>query len=154
MSAHKSIDKICGIIVALTLVIAIIFCNGQMFGIKIAANAIGYENRIFDSSKVHTLDIVMNDWDGFIENCENEEYSSCNIVIDGEAIKNVGIRAKGNTSLSSVKSMDSSRYSFKSLFSIFFRTSFRQIMPLTASKILAIRQYACRFFPCHRQNHA
>ena len=113
MSAHKSIDKICGIIVALTLVIAIIFCNGQIFGIKIAANAIGYENRIFDSSKVHTLDIVMNDWDGFIENCENEEYSSCNIVIDGEAIKNVGIRAKGNTSLSSVKSMDSSRYSFK-----------------------------------------
>lgn len=113
MSAHKIIDKICGIIVALTLVIAIIFCNGQIFGIKIAANAIGYENRIFDSSKVHTLDIVMNDWDGFIENCENEEYSSCNIVIDGEAIKNVGIRAKGNTSLSSVKSMDSSRYSFK-----------------------------------------
>lgn len=113
MSAHKSIDKLCVIIVALTLVIAIIFCNGQIFGIKIAANAIGYENRIFDSSKVHTLDIVMNDWDGFIENCENEEYSSCNIVIDGEAIKNVGIRAKGNTSLSSVKSMDSSRYSFK-----------------------------------------
>lgn len=43
---------------------------------------------------------------------------------------------------------------FKSLFSIFFRTSFWQILPLTASKILAIRQYVCGFFPCHRQNHA
>lgn len=32
------------------------------------------------------------------------------------------------------------------------RTSFRQILPLTASKILAIRQYACGFFPCNRQN--
>ena len=36
----------------------------------------------------------------------------------------------------------------KSLFSIFFRTSFRQILPLTASKILAIRQYSYGFFHC------
>ena len=43
---------------------------------------------------------------------------------------------------------------FKSLFSIFFRTSFRQILPLTASKILTIRQYVCVFFPCNRQNYA
>ena len=113
MSAHKSIDKICVVIVALTLVIALIFCNGQAFGVGVTAHAIGYENRIFDRSKVHTLDIVMNDWDSFIETCESEEYSRCNVVIDGEAIKNVGIRGKGNTSLSSVKNMDSSRYSFK-----------------------------------------
>ena len=33
-------------------------------------------------------------------------------------------------------------------------TSFRQILPLTASKILAIRQYSCEFFPYHRQNYA
>lgn len=113
MSAHKSIDKICVFIVAVTLVIALIFCNGQAFGIRTTAHAMGYEKRIFSHSKVHTIDIVMNDWDSFIENCETEEYSSCNLVIDGEAIKNVGIRSKGNTSLSSVKSMDSSRYSFK-----------------------------------------
>lgn len=113
MSAHKSIDKVCVVIVALTLVIALIFCNGQALGVGVTAHAIGYENRIFDRSKVHTLDIVMNDWDSFIETCESEEYSRCNVVIDGEAIKNVGIRGKGNTSLSSVKNMDSSRYSFK-----------------------------------------
>ena len=34
-------------------------------------------------------------------------------MIDGEAYKNVGIRGKGNTSLSTVSSMDSDRYSFK-----------------------------------------
>lgn len=113
MSAHKSIDKVCVVIVALTLVIALIFCNGQALGVGVTAHAIGYENRIFDRSKVHTLDIVMNDWDSFIETCESKEYSRCNVVIDGEAIKNVGIRGKGNTSLSSVKNMDSSRYSFK-----------------------------------------
>lgn len=113
MSAHKNIDRICIFITAVTVAIALIFCNGQMFGVKTAARAIGYENRLFDHSKVHTIDIVMNDWDGFIEGCESEEYSACNLVIDGEAVKNVGIRAKGNTSLSSVRNMNSSRYSFK-----------------------------------------
>ena len=113
MSAHRKIDRVCGFIVAATLIIAFVFCNGQAFGIQTHARAIGYENRLFDHSKVHTIDIVMNDWDGFIETCESETYSSCNIVIDGEAIKNIGIRGKGNTSLSSVRNMNSDRYSFK-----------------------------------------
>ena len=34
------------------------------------------------------------------------------------------------------------------------RTSFRQILPMTALKILAIRQYACGFLSCSRQNYA
>lgn len=113
MSAHKNIDRICIIITAITLVIAIIFSNGKALGVTSTAHAIGYENRLFDKSKVHTIDIVMNDWEGFIENCESEEYSACNLVIDGEAVKNAGLRAKGNTSLSSVRNMDSDRYSFK-----------------------------------------
>lgn len=113
MSAHKSIDKICIVAIAVTIIISVLFCNGQAFGIQKTAHAIGYENRLFDRSKVHKIDIVMDDWDGFIDKCESEEYSRCDIVIDGEASKNVGIRAKGNTSLSSVKNMDSDRYSFK-----------------------------------------
>ena len=113
MSAHKSIDKICIIILALSIALGTAFCFGGALGIETKASAAGYENRLFDHSKVHTIDIVMNDWDGFIEGCESEEYSACDLVIDGEAVKNVGIRAKGNTSLSSVKNMDSDRYSFK-----------------------------------------
>lgn len=34
-----------------------------------------------------------------------EEYSACSVVIDGESYKNVGIRGKGNTSLSSVAAL-------------------------------------------------
>ncbi len=113
MSANKNIERICIIITVITLILSLLFCNGQAFGIQMTASAIGYENRIFDNSKVHKIDIVMNNWDKFIEGCESEEYSSCNISIDGELIKNVGFRAKGKTSLSSVKSMDSERYSFK-----------------------------------------
>ena len=113
MSAHKSIDRICVVITVLTIVLAAVFCNGQAFGIRTAAHAAGYENRLFDRSRVHTVDIVMNDWDSFIENADNEEYAACSLVIDGEAVRNAGIRGKGNTSLSSVKNMNSSRYSFK-----------------------------------------
>ena len=73
----------------------------------------GYENRLFDNTRVHTIDIVMDDWDELIENAMSEEYYAANAVIDGESYKNIGIRAKGNTSLSTVASLDSERYSFK-----------------------------------------
>ena len=113
MSAHKNIDRIGIVIVVLTLVISLLFCNDSLLGIETTAHAAGYENRLFDHSRVHTFDIVMDDWDAFLETCESETYSPCTVVIDGEAFKNVGIRGKGNTSLTSVRNMDSSRYSFK-----------------------------------------
>ena len=114
MSAHKNIDRICAVVTVIALVLAGVFCfGGEDLGIEASAGNIGYENRIFDNSKVHTIDIVMDDWDSFIETCEDEEYAACSLVIDGESVKNVGLRAKGNTSLSSVKNSGSSRYSFK-----------------------------------------
>ena len=95
------------------LVVTIVFMNGSKFGIETIAHSMGYENRLFDNSKVHTIDIVMDDWDTFIENATSEEYYAAAVVIDGEAYKNIGIRGKGNTSLSTVSSMESDRYSFK-----------------------------------------
>lgn len=113
MSSHKYTDRICIIITAICIIITVIFMNADAFGIKAAARTMGYENRIFDTSKVHTIDIVMNDPDSFFDTCENEEYTDCTVVIDGESFPNTAIRAKGNTSLSSVSSMNSDRYSFK-----------------------------------------
>jgi len=113
MSTHRHIDKICLAGAILSLVLMLVFLNGEALGIQAADKVMGYEQRLFDTSRVHTIGIVMEDWDSFIETCENEEYAACSVVIDGEAYKNVGIRAKGNTSLSSVSSMGSDRYSFK-----------------------------------------
>ena len=62
-----------------------------------AASAMGYEARLFDTERVHTIDIVMDDWDSFLETCENEEYAPCSVVLDNEAYQNAGLRAKGNT---------------------------------------------------------
>ena len=113
MSRHKYIDRICIIAVVISLLLTILFINGEALGLSRAEKLIGYENRLFDTERVHTIDIVIDDWDGFIETAQSEEYSPCSVIIDGEAYKNVGIRGKGNTSLSSVASMNSSRYSFK-----------------------------------------
>ena len=113
MSGSKHFNKIAWMITALMLVVTILFMNGDVFGIETMAHTRGYENRLFDNTKVHTIDIVMDDWDEFIENATSEEYYTAALVIDGEAYKNVGIRGKGNTSLSTVSSMDSDRYSLK-----------------------------------------
>ncbi len=113
MSTHKHIDRICVAAVIFSVLLTLVFMNGAALGIQAADSVIGYEDRLFDTSRVHTIEIVMDDWDSFIQTCENEQYSLCSVIIDKESYKNVAIRAKGNTSLTSVSSMDSERYSFK-----------------------------------------
>lgn len=113
MSKHKSIDRICVIAIVLSLILTLVFVNGEQLGITKTAYAAAYENRLFAADRVHTIDILTDDWDSFIKTAQSEEYSACTVVIDGESYKNVGIRGKGNTSLSTVSSMDSDRYSFK-----------------------------------------
>ena len=113
MSTHKHIDKICCVVLALTLVLSALFMCAEALGIEASARPLGYEERLFSTDKVHTIDIIIDDWDAFISTATSEEYSVCSVVIDGEAVKSVGIRGKGNTSLSSVSSMGSQRYSFK-----------------------------------------
>ena len=113
MSGSKHFEKIAWAVTALVLVITILFMNGGALGFEIMARTMGYENRLFDNTRVHTIDIVMDNWDTFIDNATSEEYYTAALVIDGEAYKNVAIRGKGNTSLSNVSSMNSDRYSFK-----------------------------------------
>ena len=110
MSTHKHFDKICCVVLVFALLVTILFVNGEKLGIKKISTVMEYETTLFDTSKVHTIDIVMNNWDEFIENCKSEEYYTCSVVIDGEAFKNVAIRGKGNTSLSQV---NNDRYSYK-----------------------------------------
>ena len=113
MAGSKHFEKIAWTVTAVVLVITVLFMHGGALGLTAMAHTMGYENRLFDNTKVHTLDIVMDNWDEFIANATSEEYYAAAVVIDGEAYKNVAIRGKGNTSLSSVAGMGSERYSFK-----------------------------------------
>ena len=113
MSTHKHIDRICVAVTLLALLITVAFMNGEALGLSASARSPAYESTLFDTSRVHSIDIVIDDWDAFLETATSEEYTACSVVIDNEAVKNVAIRGKGNTSLSTVASMDSERYSFK-----------------------------------------
>lgn len=113
MSGSKYFDKIAWAVSSLMLVLTLLFMNGTAFGLEAMTHSMGYEDKLFDNTRVHSIDIVMDDWDEFILNAANEEYYTAAVVIDGEAFKNVAIRGKGNTSLSTVKEMGSERYSFK-----------------------------------------
>lgn len=113
MAARKHIEVVCWVVVALTLAVTVIFLNGQSLGLEATAASLGYEERLFDTGTVHAIDIAMDDWEGFLEGCTDEEYVLCSLTIDGETYANVAIRAKGNTSLIQVASYGNDRYSFK-----------------------------------------
>ena len=113
MLRTKMADRIVCAVTALMLLV-----TGCLWGLVTAvggdgSHVIGYEGLLFDQSRVHTIDITMAGWEQMIENALAEEYTECSIAIDGERFHHVAIRTKGNTSLSSVAAMGSSRYSFK-----------------------------------------
>lgn len=112
MSTHKNFDKICAVVLVIVLILTgVCMAFGESAGSD--GTAMGYEDKLFDTSLVHSINIVMDDWDEFISNAESEEYYTCTLEIDGETYKNVAIRGKGNTSLTKVASYGNDRYSFK-----------------------------------------
>lgn len=75
-----------------------------------------YETKLFNTDEIITVDILMDEdeWNKMLQNAMTEEYYVCDVVINGQTIKNVAIRPKGNTSLSAIASdPDSDRYSLK-----------------------------------------
>ena len=113
MLKHKYIDKICIVVIAAALLITCIFINGESLGITFMSSQMGYETRLFERSRVHEIDIIIDDWQVFLETADEEEYQSCTIVIDGEAFSNVGLRVKGNNSRRLVHEYGLERYSLK-----------------------------------------
>lgn len=116
MSNSRHTTLFCGIIAALTLALTLLLSFAKAAGaIGAITRTLGYEAKLFDTSYVHSIDIVMDadDYQSFLDTAESEEYAICSVTIDGETVKNCAIRAKGNTSLSNVKQYGNDRYSFK-----------------------------------------
>lgn len=119
MVTNKYITKIISALMAL----AVILCLAtSAFSKQLQAvygnNAVTmeYETELFDTDQVMDIDILMDedDWNDMLENAISEEYYSCDVVVNGKKFYSVGIRPKGNTSLSSIASdPDTDRYSFK-----------------------------------------
>ena len=115
MLRSKNIDRICCLVIACTMLLAAGFTALAGAGVLESSRktSLTYAKHLFDQSTVHKIEITMDGWDDFIDNCTDEKYRACAVTIDGEAQGTVGIRAKGNTSLSSMAHYDNDRYSFK-----------------------------------------
>ena len=77
---------------------------------------VSYVELLFDPSAVHTVDLEMDDWEGFLQTCKEEQdqdFTSCTVTIDGETYENAAIRAKGSRKLTHVQDNSHERYSFK-----------------------------------------
>jgi len=119
MLSGKHISKITIVLVAVVLilcVLAMIFYDKLLPVVNTSGYSMEYQDKLFDTSEILDINIVMDDskWDEMLQNARQEEYYECDVVINGTAFKQVGIRPKGNTSLSSIASdPDNNRYSFK-----------------------------------------
>lgn len=71
---------------------------------------------VLDKNSITSIDIKIkeSDWKWLLENATKEEYKSADVTINGETFNNVGIRPKGNSSLTSVANDSTTdRYSIK-----------------------------------------
>ena len=119
MLAHKHITKIAAVLMALAAALCL---AASAFAGQIAAAAgdtgvtMAYETALFDTDSIISVNILMDqeDWEDMLANAASEEYYPCDVEINGETFYRVGIRPKGNTSLSAIVSdPDTDRYSFK-----------------------------------------
>lgn len=115
MIKSRFITLICCAVMAAALIFTCLFVSGKLGFITPGSSDAAYAEKLFDKSYIHSINIEadQNNWQSMIDNASAEEYISCNVNIDGTVLNNVGVRPKGNTSLSNVKSLDSERYSLK-----------------------------------------
>ncbi len=119
MISNKHITKIAAALMSVVLLL----CFGvQLFPDLLSpittdtAYAMEYEDKLFDTSEVIDINIIMDEaaWQEMLDNALKEEYYECDVVINGTTFHSVGIRPKGNTSLSNIANdPDNNRYSFK-----------------------------------------
>lgn len=101
--------------VILLLLFVVIYAVLPNVGIETKNSEFSYENIVFNSNKVTTVDIEIaeEDWADMLENASAEELKQADITVNGKKVENVAIRTKGNLSLRSVVNSDSDRYSLK-----------------------------------------
>lgn len=119
MLSSKYISKITIILISAVLimcVLAMTFYDKLLPVVNTTGYSMEYQDKLFDTSEILDIDIIMDDdkWNEMLQNARQEQYYECDVVINGTTFKQVGIRPKGNTSLSSIASdPDNNRYSFK-----------------------------------------
>lgn len=113
-------SKKINIIVALALVFALTVSIALIVIGKWQAENGGFATEPEYATKIFGTDIISieiiadeDDWKKMLDNAINEQYIMANVIVNGKRFNNVGIRPKGNSSLTQVASSESDRYSFR-----------------------------------------
>lgn len=122
MISYRHITKIIGVMMAA----AVAFCFWLTAFSQEAAETLGsvkvpmeYEAALFTTDAPIQIDIQMaqDQWEEMLKNAMAEEYYACDVLINGRKLCNVGVRPKGNTSLSAIAmDPDTDRFSLKLAF--------------------------------------
>ena len=118
ISSRYAVKTACIAMAAAVLlcVLAVAFPHRLVEAVGGKGIAMEYEAELFGEDSVIQIDIRMEDgaWEEMLDNAMAEEYYSCDVTINGHELRNVGIRPKGNTSLSAIAAdLDTDRYSLK-----------------------------------------
>lgn len=102
------------IVLTVAVVIAAVY-GLKYFNVEKSTAGYDYKEQLFKEDDVGVVEITVSEsnWNKILDNPTAEEYVEATVTINGEAYDNVGVRAKGNSSLSSVANSDSERYSLK-----------------------------------------
>lgn len=118
MKARKDF-KLISIILVITIILSACQKNDVQSALvndsEQAATELDYTSEM-DKTSIMNIEISADkeEWQNMLDNAQSEEYISADVTINGTTIKNVGIRPKGNSSLSSIARDDTTdRYSFK-----------------------------------------
>lgn len=118
MIAHKHTAHLAAFLMALATLLCLcaVLFSGSLAAAADGGMTMEYETALFDTDTVLSVNILMDeaDWTNMLENAISETYYTCNVEINGKTFYRVGIRPKGNTSLSSIANDPTTeRYSFK-----------------------------------------
>lgn len=75
-----------------------------------------YERQLFNTDHPMSIDIQIDEkqWQNLLDNASEKKWHNCDVIVNGKRFNNVGIRTKGDSSLSSIaENPRSNRYSFK-----------------------------------------
>ena len=121
---NKHIVKLASLVMAIAIIGTGCTQTGQKADLQAAVisttetddtEAVADYQTFFEEGVVHAIDVTIteDDWADILANPEDEIYHEAKVTIDGVVADTVGIRTKGNSSLKSVASSDSDRFSFK-----------------------------------------
>jgi spore coat protein CotH len=119
MIESKWIGKITAILLAAACLFTgalVCFPNVQEVSAAAQNPALTYAEKVFGGDGLLTIDIRVDEdaWQSMLENALDEEYISCDVSVNGTVFSTVGIRPKGNSSLTQIANDNTTdRYSFK-----------------------------------------